>query len=88
MNVPVLVSEVEIVSNEYDNLQWDNCDYNKEGQVVGVFGKLWDQLLVAKLLIICKKLQVYRIKKVQKEGILEAIVKTTTLVSIWKLVQI
>jgi hypothetical protein len=55
-NVPV--TEVEVVPCEYANLQWDNCDFDESGSPVGVFGKLWMQLSVAKLRIICRKLLV------------------------------
>jgi hypothetical protein len=70
------VAEVEIVSNEYDNLQWVDCDFNEEGKPIGLQGKLWNQLSVAKLRIICRRLQVYGVKNVRKEGIIEAIGKT------------
>jgi hypothetical protein len=70
------VAEVEVVSNEYDNLQWDDCDFDEDGRPVGVQGKLWNQLSVAKLRIICRRLQVYGVKNVRKEGIIEAIGKT------------
>jgi hypothetical protein len=70
------VAEVEIASNKYNNLQWVDCDFNEEGKPVGVQGKLWNQLSVAKLRIICRRLQVYGFKNVRKEGIIEAIGKT------------
>jgi hypothetical protein len=73
-NVPV--TEVEVVPCEYTNLQWDKCDFDENGRSIGVFGKLWMQLSVAKLRIICRKLQVYGVKNVRKEGIVEAIGKT------------
>jgi hypothetical protein len=73
-NVPV--TEVAVVPCEYTNLQWDKCDFNENGSLIGVFGNLWMQLSVAKLRIICRKLQVFGVKNVRKEGIVEAIGKT------------
>jgi hypothetical protein len=72
-NVPV--TEVEVVPCEYTNLHWDKCDFDENGSQIGVFGKLWMQLAVAKLRIICRKLQVYGVKNVRKEGIVEVIGK-------------
>jgi hypothetical protein len=47
------VAEVEVVSNKYDNIQWVDCDFDEEGKPTGLQGKLWNQLSVAKLRIIC-----------------------------------
>jgi hypothetical protein len=42
----------------YDNLTWDQCDYESEGVVIGVFGVNWKSLPVLKRRTICSKLKV------------------------------
>jgi hypothetical protein len=78
------VPEVEViinaashmVHNEYQNIQWEDCDFNEDGDPIGVDGKTWKQIHVAKLHKICSKLQVYGVKNAKKDNIIESIINT------------
>jgi hypothetical protein len=49
-------------------MQWEDCDFNKDNDQIGVNGKTWKQIHVAKLHKICSKLQVYGVKNAKKDN--------------------
>jgi hypothetical protein len=82
--IPTPTLEVDVINNaasqmennEYQNIQWDDCDFNDNGDPIGVDGKTWKQIHVAKLHKICSKLQVYGVKNAKKDNFIESIINT------------
>jgi hypothetical protein len=65
-----------VTTNKYNNLRWEDCDYNAEGEPIGIDNKTWKQIQVVKLHKICSKLQVYGVKNAKKDNIIESILTT------------
>jgi hypothetical protein len=73
VTAPAAVTTTECA---YNNLQWEDCDFNNDNVPIGIFGKTWKQISVLKLHRVCTKLQAYGIKNAKKELIVESIVNT------------
>jgi hypothetical protein len=65
-----------INGTEYNNLRWEDCDYNEDGEPIGIDNKTRKQIQVVKLHKTCSKLQVYGVKNAKKDNIIESILTT------------